>query len=214
MIRLSLLLLAACSSGPREGIAVGNPGQGMTVQLEAGNDVTTVQGSLPMGKLTATTCSGVPHVLTGLTTLEIGRNNLPLPPGELCELTLVPGGPLAAQGRSRRGGTFSIVLDVPEITVVSEGGFRTDVPVLLVLGPGPWLSAEALQIGEDEVRSVQPGDELHDLFADLVRHQSLLCEDLDGDERRESGDRILARGTDLQDTGMVPLSGWQESSDP
>jgi hypothetical protein len=205
-----LALLTGCSAGPREGVAVGNPGQGMTVQTEPSAEVLRVNGSVDVSELRIVTCDGDAYaILRGVTISAVGRTELPLPADPLCSVEIDFAGPLRLDGELHDGRTFDLELQLDNLIVENDTPFMNRVPLLLVLGPGPWLTAEALGFDEASEAEIDPGDPLHDDLAGLVQTRSFLCEDRDDDGMREPGDRILAWGPDADDTDIPAEPGWQ-----
>lgn len=200
---LSLLLVLASCTGVREGIAVGNPDKGVTVQLEPGDDVTSVEGAVHVREVHIVACEGATEVVpVDADTTALGQGPFPLPGERLCEVELVLDGPIELQGALTGGGRFSVTLDIPRIGVSSTVPFQADTPLLFLLGPGPWLTADTLDASPGASVTIAPGDPAHDMLASLVATQSVLCQDHDNDGRREANDKVVAYGSGYDDTGL------------
>lgn len=211
MKRTSLFLLvlgaAACDGGTYEGIAVGNPGQGMTVQLENGADLAHVEGRMRLSELRTVSCEGAKTRLTGDAELTLkDATTLPVPLGPLCRVELELSEPIELWGTFDNGLAFDLTLDVPDIVVATDTAFTDVTPLLLLLGPGPWLTSTTVGARTMPV-SVTPDHAMHDTYVAYIGRQSLLCEDHDDDGLREEGDSILARG-DAWDDPDIPEPGW------
>lgn len=188
-----LAALVACAPGPREGVAVGNPGKGMTMRVSAAPDVADLTGSIELDALTAVGCDGRLLDLADQVVLSLaGDSRLLVPAGSYCGLRAELSGPVSLTGRTPSG-TFDLLLDVDRIDVAGSTAFEVDAHgLLLMLGPDGWLTTAALGPGDD-VR-VEPGSARHDALAALIRERSLLCEDHDDDGRRDPDDRVVAAG--------------------
>lgn len=204
------LLLSACSATPREGVAVGNPGQGLTVQVERSAHVASVQGTLDIAELRALGCDGSTQaLLRGVTISASGSTTLPLPADPICGVQLDLAAPVLLQGVFDDERTFELELDVDRVLVESSEPFMNRVALLLVLGPGPWLSPELLGESDDEHFAFGPANPAHDDVAALLADRSFVCEDRDDDGMREEGDRILAWGDDADAEDIPAAPGWQ-----
>ncbi|MCB9681731.1 MAG: hypothetical protein H6733_09690 [Alphaproteobacteria bacterium] len=196
VVAASLSVLSGCYDGPREGIAVGNPGQGVTLRIQPQSDVTALSSMVHLAAVSAIGCDGSVTALYGpVAASAVGGTPLDLPGTTLCGLRLELAEPLVVEGSSADGTTFSLALDVDRVDVSATMGFTTTAhPLVFMLGPDGWLSAEALGLtGGGHVVLGADDAKLLPVAADVAT-KSELCLDLDGDGRLGQGDQIVARG--------------------
>ncbi len=186
-----ILLLSLACTGPREGIAVGNPGDGVAlVSKSAGLTLDSAQAELASLDLIA--CDGtLTQVASGIGLPLDGSASLLLPGGSWCGLSMSFEGPVALD-YSSTDATLSLRLDTqPEpaegVEFLLDGG-----SYLMELGGADWLDAEALDLQPGEDRVIEPGDGDHDLLAGALDAWLRVGQDADGDQTLSANEATLA----------------------
>ncbi len=217
MKRTSVVLLATvlfgCTSetGTRSGTSVGNP---TVVGLTAGrtDGLSLEAGRIVIDTVVLEDCAG------GSVEIDVGRSialfedTIEIPEGSWCTQTITTSGPLNMEG-SWREGTYTILVDAPEIFLSGRWDVETEAAFVVELGRAQWLSSV---LPEFEV----PGEVMIGLdhaaqanLSNLLERASALFPDGDGDgqvgdDEREgrisSGEDREERtggGDDERDTG-------------
>lgn len=155
------------------GTAFGHP---MGLVLSPGADVTYTSATLPVLDLELEDCTGATTTVSVDATLEpLEGDEVELPDGTWCALSLVLDGPLTVQGTGG-GGTFTLELDLGTIDVVPDESFAIEggSPGVaeLWLGDTDWVGVSLLELGVGLHVTVDAGDALHDVLVDSVQSGS------------------------------------------
>ena len=185
-------LLGACNiDGTFGGTAVGNPtGMDMSVGAPKGSSVESA--SLPGADLAVIACDGrtqavdVPHTIKLLE-----RTPIELLPGPICEIQLLPHGPIQMQTAYDNEGEAVLIdlnLDLPDLSFVLTG----DAPALVMeFGHTGWLDLVELELDKQNEK-ISPGDDLHDEILALLIAETGLYADGDEDGFVADGAALLA----------------------
>lgn len=200
-ILLFAALLGACNTdGTFGGTAVGNPtGMDMSVGAPKGSSVESA--SLPGADLAVIACDGrtqqvdIPHTIDLLE-----REPIELLPGPICEIRLLPGGPIQMQTAYDNDGEAVLIdlhLDLPDLSFVLTG----DAPALVMeFGHTGWLDVIELEL-DKKSEKITPGDPLHDEILALLIGETGLYADSDEDGFVDEGSALLAPAESDEDTG-------------
>lgn len=176
-----ILLLSLACTGPRQGIAVGNPGDGVAVVSKTAG-LTLDSGQAQLSSLDLIDCEGgLTQVASGIGLPLDGSATLLLPGGSWCGLSMSFEQPIELD-YSSDSATLHLSLDVqPE---PAEGAaFDLDGGVYLMeLGGSEWLADQAAALEGGDAIEIVPGDAEHDALASTLDQWLRVGQDADGDE--------------------------------
>lgn len=204
MRALCLLLLAACTEGPRSGTAVGNPGNLDVVVPEEGEGVFVEEAFVHVSSVVLQPCADVAFVL------QIGRvldarapgDGVEVPGGRYCGAVVGleerSAGALEVAGRTAAGTTFTLAANPEPLRVLDP--FEVDGDELLLVLP----LADALDAAELDAlgsgAAIAPGDPVATSASQAAVDASAVYEDVDANGLLSEPDRRLT--SPLLDTGL------------
>ena len=175
-----ILFLSLACTGPREGIAVGNPGDGVAmVSRSAG--LALDRGDSQLSSLDLIACDGsLTQVASGIGLPLDGSASLLLPGGSWCGLSMSFEQPIELDYSS---GTSTLHLSLDVQPEPAEGAaFELDGGVYLMeLGGPDWLAEQAAALQPGEALEIGPGDAEHDALAQALDQWLRVGQDSDGD---------------------------------
>ncbi|MFT5582901.1 MAG: hypothetical protein ACI9VR_000478 [Cognaticolwellia sp.] len=185
-----ILLLSLACTGPRQGIAVGNPGDGVAVVSKTGG-LTLNSAQAQLSSLDLIACDGtLTQVASGIGLPLDGSATLLLPGGSWCGLSMSFEQPIELDYSSDSANLYLSLDTQPE---PAEGAaFALDGGVYLMeLGGPEWLAEQAAALLPGEDVEIGPGDVEHDVLAATLDQWLRVGQDADGDETLSASEATI-----------------------
>jgi hypothetical protein len=191
---VALLVLMSCQTDSTfGGTAVGNPtGMDMSVGAPKGGVVTWL--ALPGAEILARGCDGTEaRLMIPRAVSLMEHEQYQLPPGPLCEIQILPAGPISVL-ISGADHTATLLLNLPPLRF-QMSGLEQPPAILLELGHAGWFDVEeiGLLLGNVQVR---PGDPRHDALLSAMIRTTAIYPDLNGDGLIQDGEGIALAGAE------------------
>ena len=193
-----VLLLMACSSDPREGIGVGNPGDADKPKPSATFALAPTEGataaSVDIDTLALRPCDGGAAETVAIGPVDLlAPQGFELPDGLWCELEAELAGPLSVDGDD-----YTLSLTPERVLLSSADGVDASSGLLIELGAPGWY--------DPRFGDVSPDDPAHALLADIVATGSAAFLDGDADGVVDDDERdAVAAGPSHPDDPTPPF---------
>ena len=217
VLSLFSLLMGCTERGPDEGIVVRSPGD-TRITVAEGDDVQVTAAFVDGYEIEAVGCDADLSTSASIVKSEainLVGEELSLPGGEWCSLTLRLDSSLEIEGESSSGATLTVELPVDELALEGGDGFEVDGQnYILELASPNWITALSLGMDQPNV-SMTMGDEhpAYRLMMDALKRSSGLYEDVDSNGELSDAERSesFMAGSQLPDIQQCWVAAGRRS---
>jgi MYXO-CTERM domain-containing protein len=205
-----MLWLAACTTGPRPGTAVGNPGDADLFARAVDPAIVLTHVAVPIAGVAVERCSGRDVALAADTVLDgLAPSNEPamVPGGRACAIALDLDGDVEVEGETAYDVQFVVRLPVDDL--VADGEVWIDGQALLFELPLPLDAWELQALGPDV--DLPADDPLAIEWGAAATAAAQLYEDVDGDGAISDVDAVLMDPVGAMDASSSSGCGCRAS---
>jgi hypothetical protein len=147
------------------------------LSFAAANGLIYTQGALPVSTMVVDRCNGTTETVTVNKTFDPVRNdNITLPLGNICSVTLNLSNRVLVGGAGTAGGMFGLSLDVGSVTIPFDQPITVVASSTVVrnlqLADTNWVTATLLDLTAQKIVIVGANHALHNQLRDDIKYDS------------------------------------------